>query len=94
METKAVYKGCVNDGWQHTELFYEYKGHQYSITKHNNGYMDKNLKEQHEEQQRRIDELIKHENDPIPEWKYEGSTQEGFDQFWNYVEGETNETVA
>lgn len=82
---KAKYIGCVHDGWQHTELIYEYKGHEYIITKHNNGYMDKSLKQQHEEEQARIDELIAHENDPIPEWKYEGSGQEGFDLFWKEI---------
>ena len=82
---KAIYKGCVHDGWEHTELFYEYRGHEYIITKHNNGYMDKSLRQKHEEEQRRIDELIEHENDPIPE--YTGSAEEGFDLFWEYVEG-------
>ena len=84
---KAKYIGCTHDGWQHTELHYEYKGHQYIVIKHNNGYMDKSLKQQHEEAQAEIDELIAHKNDPIPEWKYEGSAQEGFDYFYNYVEG-------
>lgn len=84
---KAKYLGCVHDGWQHTELRYEYKGYEYWVTKHNNGYMDKSLKQQHEEAQHEIDEKIKHKNDPVPEWKYEGSAEEGFDIFWNYVEG-------
>lgn len=85
---KAKYIGCTHDGWQHTELHYEYRGHTYIVTKHNNGYMDISLK-QHEEEQARIDEMIAHENNPIPEWKYEGSAEEGFDIFWEYVEGET-----
>ena len=88
---KAKYLGCVRDGWQHTELHYEYKGYDYFITKHNNGYMDKSLKQQHEDAQAEIDERIKHKNDPIPMYKYEGSAQEGFDLFFSYVEGETYE---
>ena len=72
--------------WKHTDLLYEYRGHQYVVTKHNNGYAFDTLCKQHQEEQRRIDELIEHENDPIPEWTYEGSAQEGFDVFWNYVE--------
>lgn len=83
---KATYKGCVHDGWEHTELFYEYRGHEYIITKHNNGYMGESLKLQHEKEQRKIDESIERENDEIPEWEYEGSAQEGFDMFWNYLE--------
>lgn len=85
---KAKYIGCSHEGWQHTCLFYEYKGHEYMVVKHNNGYMDKTLRQQHEEAQKEIDELIEHENDPIPEWKYEGSAEEGFDLFWELVEGD------
>lgn len=40
---KAKYLGCVKDGWKHTELHYEYRGHEYWITKDNNGYMGKAL---------------------------------------------------
>lgn len=72
--------------WEHTDLEYEYRGHRYFVTKSNNGYMD-SLKAQHEEEQRKIDELIENEGKPVPEWTYEGSAQEGFDLFWNYVEG-------
>lgn len=88
MNYKATYKGCVHDGWKHTELFYEYRGHEYIITKHNNGYMDKSLRQQHEEAQAEIDYKIEHENDPIPEQTYEGSAQEGFDLFWEYINEE------
>lgn len=81
---KAKYLGCVKDGWKHTELHYEYRGHEYWVTKDNNGYMGKSLREQHEEEQRKIDEAIERGNDPV-EVKYEGSAQEGFDIFWEYV---------
>ena len=46
--------------------------------------MGKSLREQHEEEQRTIDEAIERGNDPV-EVKYEGSAQEGFDIFWEYV---------
>lgn len=81
---KATYKGCVHDGWEHTELFYGYRGHEYSVTKDNNGYMGKSLRQQHEENQRRIDELIEHENDPLAE--YTGEAEKAFDMLWNYFE--------
>lgn len=74
-------------GWEHTELLYEYRGHEYIITKDNNGYMGTPLWKQHEEAQADIDYKIEHKNDPIFEQKYEGSAQEGFDLFWEYVEG-------
>lgn len=86
METpKAKYIGCTHDGWRHTELHYEYRGYTYIVVRHNNGYLDKSLKQQHIEEQRKIDEAISHRGDPIPEQEYEGSAQEGFDLFWNYV---------
>ena len=90
---KAKYIGCSRDrgkdAWQRTYLHYEYRGHTYIVTRYNNGYSgtDTSLRRQHEKEQRRIDELIEHENDPHPVPKYEGSAQEGFDLFWNYVEG-------
>lgn len=83
---KAKYIGCTRDGWKYTELHYEYRGHYYIITKYNNGYMDEPMHRKHQREQRMIDEMIEHENDPIPEQKYEGSGQEGFDVFWEYVE--------
>lgn len=73
--------------WEHTDLLYEYRGHQYIVTKHNNGYSGDPLWRQHQEAQKKIDEAIEHENDPIPEYTYAGSAQEGFDLFWDYVEG-------
>lgn len=82
---KARYIGCTHDGWEHTELHYEYRGYTYIVTKHNNGYMDETLSAQHDREQRAIDERIAHKDDPIPEWVYEGSGQEGFDLFWKYV---------
>lgn len=89
---KAKFIGATRDrnpreSWKHTELWYEYRGHQYCVVKDNNGYMGMPIYMQHDEEQRKIDELIEHENDPIPEYKYEGSAQEGFDLFWEYVEG-------
>ena len=68
---KAVYNNNPYDrhAWEHTDLLYEYRGHQYFVTKDNNGYMGTPLWKQHQEEQRRIDEKIAHENDPVPEWK-------------------------
>lgn len=66
---KAKYIGCTHNGWQHTDLHYEYRGHTYIVTKHNNGYMDEPMYIRHQKEQQRIDELIEHENDPIPEYK-------------------------
>ena len=87
---KAKFIGATRDrnpreAWKHTELWYEYRGHQYCVVKHNNGYMDKPLRVQHEEAQREIDEMIDNPK-PVRESKYEGSAQEGFDLFWEYCE--------
>lgn len=88
---KATFKGATRDnsfgkGWEHTELHYEYRGYEYIVTKDNNGCMGDTLKEQHRKAQEEIDNKIAHKDDPIPEWKYEGSSQEGFDLFWEFVE--------
>lgn len=88
MEKKAKFIGAYHRGWQHTDLTYEYRGHFYVITKDNNGYMGESLRVQHEKAQKDIDERIEAKDKPIPEWKYEGSAQEAFDMFWNYVEGD------
>lgn len=72
------------DAWKHTELWYEYRGHEYCVVKDNNGYMGESLRKQHEREQAKIDELIDNPK-PIAEWRYEGSAQEGFDIFWGYI---------
>lgn len=88
--TKAKYIGCSHDGWQHTELHYEYRGHNYIVTKHNNGYMGESLAKQHKQAQHDIDEAIANENKPHEELQYAGSAQEGLDLFWAFVEDTVN----
>ena len=88
---KARYIGATRDrnpreAWKHTELWYEYRGHKYCVVKDNNGYMGTPLRVQHEEEQRKIDEMIDNPK-PVQEAQYEGSAQEGFDLFWDYCEG-------
>lgn len=83
MKYKAKYIGCIRDDWKHTELFYEYRGHEYCVTKHNNGYMDKSLKQQHEEAQAKIDYKIEHKNDEM--LKYSGKCENAINsllEFW------------
>lgn len=82
---KAKYLGACSVDWKHTDLFYEYRGYEYCVTKHNNGYMDKSLREQHEEEQRKIDELIEsleERNKPA----LSDMTLEAFDKLYNYFE--------
>ena len=74
--------------WEHTDLVYEYRGREYIVTRHNNGYAFDTLKNQHKAEQARIDYEIEHENDGPKPYKYEGSAQEGFDLFFEYVNGE------
>lgn len=92
MEKKATFKCVIRNtnpfdkhAWEHTDLLYEYRGHEYIVTKHNNGYWGDSLYQQHQEAQRKIDDMIAHENDPIPEWNPEA--QEAFELFWEYVTG-------
>ena len=72
--------------WEHTYLVYEYRCHQYEISKHNNGCLEEPLWKQHQEAQDAIDYEIEHENDPIKEWKYKGSADEAFDLFCKMCE--------
>lgn len=83
---KATYRGCVHDGWEHTELIYEYRGFTYVVTKHNNGYMDKSLRQQHQEEQAKIDYKIAHKDDPIPE--YNNDAEKAFDELLAYFDQE------
>ena len=87
---KAEYIGSSREGWEHTWLFYKYRGHEYSVIKHNNGYMDKSLKQQHKEAQERIDKEIAESAKPNVTPKYEDTAEYGFNLFWNYVEGKDN----
>lgn len=82
---KAKYLGACSVDWKHTDLFYEYRGYEYCVTKHNNGYMDKSLREQHEEEQRKIDELIEEKNKPI-ESSANNIAWEAFDKLYDYFE--------
>ena len=85
---RAKYIGAVSYGWEHTDLIYEYKGRQYFVTKHNNGYAFDPLYKQHQEAQKIIDATIEHQSDPICKWEYKGSADEGLDVFWEYVNKE------
>ena len=85
---KATFIKAIRNGWEHTDLMYEYRGYTYIVTRHNNGYAFDDLASQHKKTQEEIDYKIEHKDDPIPEWQYEGSAEEGFDLFLNMVEGD------
>lgn len=90
MEKKAKFIGACKKNpfdrhaWEHTDLVYEYRGYQYIVTKHNNGYSstDGTLVAQHKREQAEIDRRIEEASKPIPEWKYEGSAQEALDKLF------------
>lgn len=65
--------------WEHTDLIYEYRGHQYIVTAHNNGYSGDTLNEQHRREQAAIDQRI-NEAENNKEWQYEGSALQAFDE--------------
>lgn len=69
--------------WEHTDLLYEYRGHEYIVTAHNNGYWGDSLREQHQEEQAKIDAMIENKDKLIPE--YTGEGEKGFELFWEYV---------
>lgn len=83
---KATFKGKVRDRYGHAvHLFYEYRGREYMVTDEHNGYSEP-MWVKHKYEQDRIDREIEEEKKPIKEWSYEGSAQEGFDIFWDFVE--------
>ena len=82
---KAKYIGkCLDRNGYSTYLFYEYRGHKYMITDHNNGYSE-TLATQHKYEQARIDRLIEAENTPQKESRYEDTAEYGFNLFWEYI---------
>lgn len=85
--SKAIFTGKVRDrnGYA-VHLFYEYRGHEYMVTDEHNGYSEP-MWVKHKNEQERIDQEIEDAKKPVGEWEYEGSAQEGFDIFWDFVEG-------
>lgn len=82
----VTYDKYPTHGVRAKHLHYEYRGHEYIITRMNNGYMETPMWYEHQQEQKSIDESIENENKPIPKQdKYEGTGQEGFDIFWEYV---------
>lgn len=90
MEKKATFKKAIKGdnrfgkAWEHTDLLYEYRGHEYIITKDNNGYMGTPLWKQHQEEQARIDKMIEDEGKPIPDWNPEA--QEALEELFRFFE--------
>lgn len=86
MTKKAVFTGKVRDrnGYA-VHLFYEYRGREYMVTDEHNGYSEP-MWVKHKNEQERIDREIEESKKPVKEWTYEGSAEEGFDLFWEYVE--------
>lgn len=94
---KARFIGAVKDRYEHryVDLEYEYRGERYLVSKPCSWtacssdylYGDMRLAKQHERAQAIIDAKL--DNPPIeyPEQVYEGSAQEGFDKFWDYING-------
>lgn len=86
---RAEYIGSTRDKFDYytVYLFYRYRGYEYMITKYPFN-TNETLAVQHKQEQERIDREIEDSKKPVKEWQYEGSAQEGFDLFWEYVEGE------
>lgn len=88
---KAKFIGASRDnrfgkGWEHTFLFYEYRGHEYMIIKDNNGCAGEGLAAQHKAEQEKIDREIEEASRPAKRWEYKGSGEEGFDFAMNCFE--------
>ena len=96
MANKATFKMAHTDRFdkRYTTLIYEYRGHEYEVIKANSWACSSDytmrggsmtLSAQHKRAQEEIDNLIERgPEEPKPQ-KYEGSAQEGFDLFWDFV---------
>ena len=82
---KAYAKYPVH-GFRAVHLFYEYRGHEYMITDPRNGCMF-NAAQEHRYQQELIDREIAEAETAPAEWQYEGSAQQAFDEFYEWMEG-------
>ena len=79
----VTYDKYPTHGIRAKHLHYEYRGHEYIITRMNNGYMESPMWYEHQREQESIDEMIERNSKPIPEYK--GGGEAGFDLFWDYV---------
>lgn len=61
-----------------THLFYEYRGREYMITRHDNGYSE-SLREQHRLEQKRIDDLL---DNPTKVCKPSGEVERAFSSLY------------
>lgn len=96
----AKFIGAVKDRYEHRyiDLEYEYRGERYLVTKPiswtacSSDYFSGSMRltEQHRRAQEAIDAKL--DNPPInyPKQEYKGSAQEGFDKFWDYINGNEN----
>ena len=66
--------------------FYEYRGHEYMIHFCNNGCSDDdNIWKRHQEEQKKIDEMIEHKDDVVVPEKASNEWEKGFEMFWNSI---------
>lgn len=82
---KAKYLYSMGNSYYYSK-FFEYKGHEYEVT-YSSGYTtfkQKSAKQQHEENQRRIDEMI---NNPVKEEKLKATNkvQDALDYFFEML---------
>lgn len=66
--------------------FYQYRGHEYMIHFCNNGCSDDdNIWKRHQEEQKKIDEMIEYKDDVVVPEKASNEWEKGFEIFWNSV---------
>lgn len=93
MEAKARYVGKFYDkhpgynGIKGVNLIYEYRGYEYVISDPRNGCMFSAAQE-HAYEQARIDRIIADKQKQAGPRSYEGSAQQAFDEFYDWMEAE------
>ena len=68
--------------------FYQYRGHEYMIHFCNNGCSDDDyIWKRHQEEQKKIDEMIEHKDDVVVPEPANNEWEKALDDFFKYMEG-------
>lgn len=84
----VTYDKYPTHGVRAKHLHYEYRGHEYIITRMNNGYMESPMWYEHQKEQKSIDESIEQEN---KHKTYNNTAERCFDALNDFFNGNISE---
>ena len=86
----VTYDKYPTHGVRAKHLHYEYRGHEYIITRMNNGYKEPPMRYEHQQEQKSIDEMIERNNKPIAE--YNPTAEKCFEVLNDFFNGDISES--